>query len=99
MTGREQTRGGKTCHSLIGGGGVQNRGEGFYGAKRGLCPCRKQRIIDENGKKMANGHSVHKKTRALLLRPLKTMKMTGVTHAKTLFAKSPVFAPPICELS
>ena len=36
------------------------------------------------------------KTRALLLRPLKTTKVTkmaGVTHAKTLFAKDPVFAP------
>ena len=35
------------------------------------------------------------KTRALLLRPLKTTKVTkmaGVTHAKTLFAKNPVFA-------
>ena len=33
------------------------------------------------------------KTRALLFRPLKTTKMAGVTHAKTLFAKNPVFAP------
>ena len=35
------------------------------------------------------------KTRALLLRPLKTTKITkmvGVMHAKTLFAKNPVFA-------
>ena len=37
------------------------------------------------------------KTRALLLRPLKTTKMTkmaGVAHAKTLFAKNPVFCTP-----
>ena len=31
------------------------------------------------------------KTRPLLLRPLKTTKMTKITHAKTLRAKSPVF--------
>ena len=66
-------------------------------AKRGLCPLPKTGGFDENGE---NDEWTLCPQKNKGLRPLKTTKMTkmtkiaGVTHAKTLFAKDPAFAPP-----
>ena len=81
----------KTCEQkeLWAKSGGQKRG-----LRRGLCPPTENKGFWRKRREWRMD-TLSAKTRALLLRPLKTTKrtkMAGVTHAKTLFAKNPVFA-------
>ena len=61
-----------------------------------FAPYRKQGVLTQMAN-MMNGHSIHKSKGIAPQTPetTKMTKMAGVTHAKTLVAKNPVFAPLI----
>ena len=58
-----------------------------------FVPCQKGAVLTKMAK-MTNLHSTPLKTRASLLRPLKTTKMAGVTQEKAWFRKSRVWFFP-----
>ena len=62
-------------------------------AKQGLCPLPTTGVLTKTAK-MTNGHSIHKNKGFAPQTPENDENdELSVTHAKTLFAKNPVFAP------